>query len=140
MYMVDAPRLSIPGHAASEVKWISQNSYTSNRLTQRVRSGLEQAELTIIDLPMYRRITLSDLIDQGAEAGYDYDLTILNNLTARRMISESPLGRLSHLDDCLEDRSRGLLPVQLVHQETVDCSAWQPFVRSRIAGTVCRFA
>jgi hypothetical protein len=64
---------------------------------------LEQAELTIIDLPMYRRITLSDLIDQGAEAGYDYDLTILNNLTARRMISESPLGRLSHLEDCLQD-------------------------------------
>jgi hypothetical protein len=90
-----------------ELKWRdyrNRREYVlSNReLSQKVRSGLEQAELTIIDLPMYRRITLSDLIDQGAEAGYDYDLTILNNLTARRMISESPLGRLSHLEDHLE--------------------------------------
>jgi len=87
-----------------ELKWRdyrNRKEYVlSNReLSQRVRSGLEQAELTIIDLPMYRRITLSDLIDQGAEAGHDYDLTILNDLTARRMISESPLGRLSHLED-----------------------------------------
>lgn len=67
----------------------------SNRnLSQKVRSGLEQAELTIIDLPMYRHITISDLLNQGAEAGYDFDLASLNDLTARRMISESPLGRL----------------------------------------------
>jgi hypothetical protein len=90
-----------------ELKWRdyrNRREYVqSNReLSRRVHSGLEQAELTIIDLPMYRRITLSDLIDQGAEAGHDYDLTILNDLTARRMISESPLGRLSHLDEFLE--------------------------------------
>jgi hypothetical protein len=90
-----------------ELKWRdyrNRREYVlSNReLSQKVRSGLEQAELTIIDLPMYRRLTVSDLMDQGAEAGHDYDLTILNDLTARRMISESPLGRLSHLDDYLE--------------------------------------
>ena len=60
-----------------ELKWRdyrNRREYVlSNReLSQRVRNGLEQAELTIIDLPMYRRITLSDLIDQGAEAGHDY--------------------------------------------------------------------
>lgn len=90
-----------------ELKW---RDYRNRReyvrsdrdLSQRVHRGLEQAELTIIDLPMYRRITLNDLMDQGAEAGHDYDLTILNDLTARRMISESPLGRLSHLEDRLE--------------------------------------
>jgi hypothetical protein len=91
-----------------ELKWRdyrNRREYVqSNRdLTQKVHRGLEEAELTIIDLPMYRRITLLDLIDQGAEAGHDYDLTILNNLTARRIISESPLGRLSHLEDQLED-------------------------------------
>jgi len=90
-----------------ELKWRDYRNrrehVLSNReLSQKVRNGLGQAELTIIDLPMYRRITLNDLIDQGAEAGYDYDLTILNDLTARRMISESPLGRLSHLEDYLE--------------------------------------
>jgi hypothetical protein len=90
-----------------ELKWRdyrnSKEHVQSNReLSQKMRSGLEEAELTIIDLPMYRRITLNDLIDQGAEAGHDYDLTILNDLTARRMISESPLGRLSHLEDHLE--------------------------------------
>jgi hypothetical protein len=90
-----------------ELKWRdyrNRREYVqSNRdLSHRVRRGLEEAELTIIDLPMYRRLTLSDLIDQGAEAGHDYDLTVLNDLTARRMISESPLGRLSHLDDYLE--------------------------------------
>jgi hypothetical protein len=91
-----------------ELKWRdyrNRREYVqSNReLNRKVHSGLEEAELTIIDLPMYRRITLSDLIDQGAEAGYDYDLTILNDMTARRMISESPLGRLSHLEDPLEN-------------------------------------
>lgn len=90
-----------------ELKWRDyrhRREYVqSNReLSQKLRTGLEQAELTIIDLPMYRRITISDLIDQGAEAGHDYDLTILNDLTARRMISESPLGRLSHLEEVLE--------------------------------------
>jgi hypothetical protein len=90
-----------------ELKWRdyrNRRDYVlSNReLSHKVRAGLEQAELTIIDLPMYRRITINDLIDQGAEAGHDYDLTILNNLTARRMISESPLGRLSHLEEALE--------------------------------------
>jgi hypothetical protein len=91
-----------------ELKWRDyrgRREYVqSNRdLTQRVHRGLEEGELTIIDLPMYRRITVLDLIDQGAEAGHDYDLTILNDLTARRIISESPLGRLSHLEDQLED-------------------------------------
>src|SRR5260370_4488319 len=91
-----------------ELKWgdyRSRREYVqSNRdLTQKVHRGLEEAELTIIDLPMYRRITVLDLIEQGAEAGHDYDLTILNDLTARRIISESPLGRLSHLEDQLED-------------------------------------
>jgi hypothetical protein len=91
-----------------ELKWRdyrNRKEYVlSNReLSQKVLSGLEQAELTIIDLPMYRRITVIDLIDQGAEAGHDFDLTIVNELTARRMISESPLGRLSHLEDELED-------------------------------------
>jgi hypothetical protein len=90
-----------------ELKWRdyrNRREYVlSNReLSQKVLSGLEQAELTIIDLPMYRRITVIDLIDQGAEAGHDFDLTIINELTARRMISESPLGRLSHLEDELE--------------------------------------
>lgn len=87
-----------------ELKWRdykNRREYVqSNRaLSRRVQLGLEQAELTIIDLPMYYRITLNDLIDQGAEAGLDFDLTILNDLTGRRMISESPLGRLSHLED-----------------------------------------
>jgi hypothetical protein len=91
-----------------ELKWRdyrNRREYVlSNReLSQKVLGGLEQAELTIIDLPMYRRITVIDLIDQGAEAGHDFDLTIINELTARRMISESPLGRLSHLEDELED-------------------------------------
>jgi hypothetical protein len=90
-----------------ELKWRdyrNRREYVqSNRdLSQKVVDGLAQAELTIIDLPLYRRITISDLIDQGAEAGHDYDLTLLNDLTARRMISESPLGVLSHLDDLLE--------------------------------------
>ena len=90
-----------------ELKWRDyrhRREYVqSNReLSQKLRTGLEQAELTVIDLPMYRRITISDLIDQGAESGHDYDLTILNDLTARRMISESPLGRLSHLEEVLE--------------------------------------
>lgn len=90
-----------------ELKWRdyrNKREYVrSNRdLTQKVHTGLKEAELTIIDLPMYRRITLIDLIDQGAEAGHDYDLTILNDLTARRMISDSPLGRLSHLESDLQ--------------------------------------
>jgi hypothetical protein len=90
-----------------ELKWRdyrNRREYVqSNRtLSQKVHSGLEQAELTIIDLPMYRHIALSDLINQGAEAGHDYDLAFLNDLTARRMISESPLGRLSHLEYDLE--------------------------------------
>jgi hypothetical protein len=90
-----------------ELKWReyrNKREYVlSNRdLSQRVHRGLEEAEITIIDLPMYRHITLSDLIDQGAEAGYDYDLASLNDLTARKMISESPLGKLSHLEDYLE--------------------------------------
>jgi hypothetical protein len=90
-----------------ELKWRDYRNrrdyvLSDRELSQKVRSGLEQAELTIIDLPMYRRLTISDLIDQGAEADHDYDLTILNNLTARRMISESHLGRLSHLEDPLE--------------------------------------
>ncbi|GAC1432223.1 MAG: hypothetical protein NVS1B11_10500 [Terriglobales bacterium] len=103
-----------------ELKWRDYRNrreyvLSNHELSQRVRAGLEQAELTIIDLPMYRRITLIDLIDQGAEAGHDYDLTILNDLTSRRMISESPLGRLSHLEDYSEtlpftyfNQSRGL--------------------------------
>lgn len=52
-----------------ELKWRDyrhRREYVqSNReLSQKLRTGLEQAELTIIDLPMYRRITISDLIDQ----------------------------------------------------------------------------
>jgi hypothetical protein len=53
-------------------------------------------------MPLYRRITLGDLIDQGAEAGHDYDLTMLNNLTAQKMIADSPVGRLTHLEDDLQ--------------------------------------
>src|SRR5271167_1893603 len=48
-----------------ELKWRdyrNRREYVlSNReLSQKVLSGLEQAELTIIDLPMYRRITVID--------------------------------------------------------------------------------
>jgi len=75
----------------------------NRELSKRVSAGLQQAEITIIDLPMYQHLTIAELIDEGAEAGLDFDLTIVNNKTARRMISESPIGRLRHLDDGLVD-------------------------------------
>lgn len=80
-----------------------QQVNANRELSKRVSVGLNQAELTIIDLPMYRRLTIAELIDEGAEAGLDFNLTIVNNMTARRMISESPIGRLSHLEDSLDD-------------------------------------
>jgi hypothetical protein len=60
-------------------------------LWQRVRAGIERAELTIVDPFDYEYKVLLDLQECGAECGFDFDDRAIYELTTDALIGDSPL-------------------------------------------------
>jgi hypothetical protein len=73
----------------------------SNRqLWQRVKAGVEQAEITIVDPLEYEEMTWIDLRNRGAEFGFDFDKSDFQEMVGDWIIDDSPLSvaRMSEYD------------------------------------------
>lgn len=58
----------------------------------KLQKGIQQAEITIIDPLVYRQAVIDDWLDQGAEAGHDFDSKMVNDQSGEWMLRMSPLG------------------------------------------------
>ncbi len=63
----------------------------NKQLWQRVRAGVERAEITIVDPFAYQDMVLFELQERGAEYGYDFDANVIYELTSNALIEDSPL-------------------------------------------------
>src|ERR1700722_15287304 len=63
-------------------------------LWKRVESGVQQAEITIIDPRSYRDFAIGELLEQQAVPGVDFDLETINEISGRYIIEWSPVGRI----------------------------------------------
>jgi hypothetical protein len=70
----------------------------NRRLWQRVRAGIERAEITIVDPFDYEYRVMLDLQECGAEYGFDFDDRAIYELTTDALIDGSPL-RVAQIAD-----------------------------------------
>ena len=58
----------------------------------KFESGIQQAEITIVDPGVYQRAVIDDWLEKQAEPGVDFDLKMVNDESGEWMIQMSPLG------------------------------------------------